>query len=324
MLDFGRGDGPAATASFGKAFEIANATGGLSQQLQTLVGMGVADYSMGRFRSCERHLRRALSLAEEHDLKRIQIANYCRLGIARLYNGSALDCLEECDRTIALAERFGEPLRLAFSHEYRARTLIEMGDYKSAMQAAIQSSGAAEKLNIPGRFAIVNIQISTIARLSGDLRQAREYGKMALDQSRETATMLSLPWALIALAFAEEDAEKARALREEALVLLSTRPCTSHNHFHGYSGLIEWALDHQHWDEVDRFADLLAAYTEPEPLRWSDFVIGRARELAAVGRGARRRNTEATLRRLVTEAEEARFGSYLPRLMAALSEFDPT
>ena len=67
---------------------------------------------------------------------------------------------------------------------------------------------------------------------------------------------------------------------------------------------------------VVRYADALEAYTSGEPLPWSNFLIARARALAAWGRGARDAASLAELARLRDQAASAGLGP----LRAALDE----
>ena len=52
------------------------------------------------------------------------------------------------------------------------------------------------------------------------------------------------------------------------------------------------------WDEVERHAKRLEAYTHDQPLAWPDFMMARGRALASWGRGNRDADLVTELKRL--------------------------
>jgi len=73
------------------------------------------------------------------------------------------------------------------------------------------------------------------------------------------------------------------------------------------------------WDEVERHARRLEAYTREQPLPWSDFVIARGRALAAWGQGMRNESLLAELRRLHQLAAQRGLRSLAADLERALA-----
>lgn len=92
--------------------------------------------------------------------------------------------------------------------------------------------------------------------------------------------------------------------------------CVAHNYFLFYRDAIESCMARGDGEGVVRYADALEAYTSGEPLPWSNFLIARARALAAWGRGARDAASLAELARLRDQAASAGLGP----LRAALDE----
>jgi hypothetical protein len=94
-----------------------------------------------------------------------------------------------------------------------------------------------------------------------------------------------------------EDRAESRKILEEAERILDSG-CVAHNHFWFAQSAIEQSLAIGDWDETERYAAKLEAYTRDQPLPWSDFLIARGRTLAAWGRGIRNEAVLAELTRL--------------------------
>src|SRR5258705_10945991 len=119
--------------------------------------------------------------------------------------------------------------------------------------------------------------------------------------SRETGLTFFGPRILAELALASEDpAEQQKALSEGENIL--GEGCVGHNHLWFYRDAMEAALSARDWSAVDRYAAALAAFTEPEPLPWSNFFIARGRTLADFGRGRCDDSTLGELRHLRNQA----------------------
>ncbi|MHC4093546.1 MAG: hypothetical protein ACYSVY_25280, partial [Planctomycetota bacterium] len=82
-----------------------------------------------------------------------------------------------------------------------------------------------------------------------------------------------------------------------------------------YRDAIEVSLDLGDWDEADRYAERLDAYTRGEPLPWSRFFTERGRALASDGRGD---DVKASLRARRAEALAMGFTNPVARIDAAL------
>jgi hypothetical protein len=153
----------------------------------------------------------------------------------------------------------------------------------------------------------------------GQPAEARKLLQEAYSISRESGLAFSGPWVLGALALVTTDAENRRwALREGERLLRDD--CVSHNYFYFYRDAIDASLEDRRWDEVERYAAALEDYTRPEPLPWSDFLVARARVLAAHGRGLRDRATHVELQRLRAEAERAGLEASLTAIRRALDD----
>jgi hypothetical protein len=84
-----------------------------------------------------------------------------------------------------------------------------------------------------------------------------------------------------------------------------------------YRDAMEASLHAGDWDETERYAAALEAFTRPEPLPWADFFIARGRLLAAIGRGRRDEDTRLELERLCNETRRLELVTALPAMQEA-------
>ena len=108
---------------------------------------------------------------------------------------------------------------------------------------------------------------------------------------------------------------RATALEEGEAVL--AKSAVSHNFFFFNRLAIEACLAAQDWTGVERYAAALEKSMAAEPLPMTDFLIARARALAAAGRGQK---DAAELERLLVAAKAIGWKIVLPSLAAALRQ----
>jgi hypothetical protein len=95
--------------------------------------------------------------------------------------------------------------------------------------------------------------------------------------------------------------------------------CVAHNHIWFARTAIDHALAIGAWDKAEHYATRLEDYTRGHPLAWPDFMIARARALAAWGRGTRSRETVTELERLRACALQHGLALAMPQLDKALA-----
>jgi len=108
---------------------------------------------------------------------------------------------------------------------------------------------------------------------------------------------------------------RATALEEGEAVL--AKGAVSHNFLFFNRLAIEACLAAQDWTGVERYAAALEKSMAAEPLPMTDFLIARARALAAAGRGQK---DAAELERLLVAAKASGWKIVLPSLTAALRQ----
>jgi hypothetical protein len=74
--------------------------------------------------------------------------------------------------------------------------------------------------------------------------------------------------------------------------------CVAHNHIWFAQTAIDHALAVGAWDRAEHYAARLEDYTRGQPLAWHDFIVARARALAAWGCGTRTADLVTELKRL--------------------------
>ena len=120
------------------------------------------------------------------------------------------------------------------------------------------------------------------------------------------------------LALSTDDEKIRRQSWQKAEAILGNGSL-SHTYFNFYEDSIEACLRIGDWDQAERFADALEAYTSAEPVLRSEFDVARGRALAAFGRGRRDDELIAEIRRLCRQCEDVGFRLKLPALEAALA-----
>jgi hypothetical protein len=191
------------------------------------------------------------------------------------------------------------------------------GDAAAARSAAEQGLVLSQRLGSP-RFEADSLNVLGEAQgLDGDRAEALRLQRAAFEAAGETGIPHAGALVLGAIARLTDDPRERldSIARGEALL---EGDSASHNHLHFHQSAMEAWLAAKEWDDVERHAAALDAYTRGEPLPWSRFWIERGRALAAFGRGDRDAPLLATLAALATEARAVQLNIALPVLDAAL------
>jgi class 3 adenylate cyclase/tetratricopeptide (TPR) repeat protein len=317
-LHFPRGDIAGCLAEHENSLRLAREIGSPELEAQALGGLGDAEYVRGRMISAHRHLQRCVELAAEHGLGRIEVANRSQITHASLYFQPHQPVFEQALAAAEAARRVGHhraELNARVAAIFASSTLGELDrlrDQAEQALAIVRRLGAR-------RFAQSCLLYLGKAALAEERREeAVQLLEEALAISRETGIGFHGPNVLGGLAAALPDPNQRRGALAEGEDIIR-RGCVAHNQLRFYPDAIETALDLGDWQEAERYADALEAFTRPEPLPWSDFFIARGRMLAAVGRGRRDENARPQLERLCAEARRLELWMALPALDEALA-----
>jgi tetratricopeptide (TPR) repeat protein len=288
-------------------------------EARALSGLGDAYYSQGRMITALNYFRRCIALSRENGFGRIVVGNQYMVAWNRVYLKELTGAREDAIEAVAGAERVGHQRAEMVARLSAGIVLTELGEPADADRHIERGLDLAEQLGANRFKPFLMIQLARSHFIQkGSQSEITEMMQRALEISRETGIGFLGPWVLGTLALVGADAEANWAALAEGEQILAG-DCVGHNYYAFYPNAMEVALRCRDWDELDRYADALEAYSRPEPLPWSDFFVARSRALASHGRGNREIATMQEIGRLRDEAESAGLKVYLPALETALA-----
>ncbi|MBR0827221.1 AAA family ATPase [Bradyrhizobium manausense] len=286
------------------ALRYARQAGSAECEAQALGGLGDAAYVRGRMLTAHRNFDLCVAVSRQHGFGRIEVANLNMAALTRQYANELPAAAEDALAAAEAAVRVGHQRAELLARNIAAFALYDMAELQRARDQLLEAGKLIERIGAR-RFVPENLTyLAKIMRAEGQRLEASHLLDEALAVSRETGLLFFGPRILAERALAAEDpAEQRKALREGESIL--GEGCVGHNHLWFYRDAIETALGGRDWSAVDRYAASLAAFTEPEPLPWSNFFIARGRALADIGRGRCGDSILAELRRLQSQAGQA-------------------
>jgi hypothetical protein len=93
-----------------------------------------------------------------------------------------------------------------------------------------------------------------------------------------------------------------------------------HNYFEFYRNAMEVAWRYRDWSLIDKYADALEGFIEPEPIPWAEHCIRWGRALSSHGRKPGK-ETAQRLRNIRDEAERLNLLSGIGTLEQALAGY---
>ncbi|MDF2765716.1 MAG: hypothetical protein K0S81_2710 [Rhodospirillales bacterium] len=259
-----------------RALEFGRLAGSAELEALALSGLGDALYAEGRMRSAADAFGRCVSLAREHGLGRIEVANLPMLAFTRLFSGEVHAALELGHSAVAAARRVGNRRGEIIAHHLVFATNLELDRLDQAKEALEAGHVVAVELKAR-RFQAESLGfMAQFARISGDRATAVARSREAVALARETGLEYIGGIVLGELAAAALDHAEMRSARDEALTLLE-RGTLAHNHLWFYRAIIEADLERGAWQDLPRWAEGLEAVTSQEPLRYTDLLIRFAR-----------------------------------------------
>jgi class 3 adenylate cyclase/tetratricopeptide (TPR) repeat protein len=280
-----------------KALGFARKAGSSEGEALALGGLGDAYYLRGHMRSACEQFRACIAVCQSHGYGRIEVANRHMVGWTRYHLMEHAEALEDALQAVRMATTVSHHrakllgLMLAGVIEIDFEHFIEAQGYLEGGLDLARSLGA-------GNFEAQTLRIlATLYAAQGRLVEARNLATLAVEVVRKVGVTFIGPAVLATKAALIEDRNESRKVLKEAESILDSG-CVAHNHFWFAQSAIEQSLATGDWDEAERYAAKLEAYTRDQPLPWSDFLIGRGRALAAWGRGEQSEAVLAELKRL--------------------------
>lgn len=302
-----------------KALRFAREAGSTEGEALALGGLGDAYYLRGHMRTACDHFRHCVDVSRRHGYGQIEVANRHMVGWTRLFllelEGAYDDALDATALAASVSHHRAEQLAYMLAGVIK----VERGHLQAA------DSHLARALELALLVGARNFEAQTLQWMAqvqadqGDLPRATETLRQALAVVREVGMTFIGPSVLATIArLSTHPAERRARLREAETAL--DAGCVSHNQFWFARDAITVALEDRLWDEAERHAARLEAYTRAQPLAWADFQIARARALAAWGRGDRSEATAAELERLLDEARRTGMERGIADLAQALAD----
>jgi hypothetical protein len=267
----------------------------------------------GLLRTARQLFARCVDISTAEGFRRIEAANLHMLAFLWELELRFDTALQQNRHACRLAEQIGHARAAILAHQGLADVYTEMGQLESARESCAASLVIARSLGAR-RFIAYSLMIQVQIELAAGQAQATTTLREAIEIAREVpAFVLPYGWGLAAMA-AQDAQERAAALAEGERLLAAG--AVSHNFilFNRYA--IEACLAAEDWGGVERYAAALERSMAEEPLPLTDFLVARARAIAAAGRGER---NETQLRALLSDANRIGWKAVTPALEATLA-----
>ena len=285
-----------------RACAYARRIGSVRREAAALGGLGDAYVMRGRSAKAHEHYGRCIELSREHGFEDIAAANLPMLGLLHLYRNDIPAALRAGAAALALAARSGHArAEVVAITTCLGRSWLELGWPDVALPYLERGRKLARSLGSRRFEAGILAFLARALDQEGRHEEAEATAGEALALMDTSVHSISDLLVLGALASVTQDrATRAQVLaRAEAVVKQGTLLGLS---MLFYRDAIDIALADGDYDRMERFADALEALTRAEPTPWSDFVIARARALAAFWRGRRDAALVETIDRLRAQA----------------------
>jgi class 3 adenylate cyclase/tetratricopeptide (TPR) repeat protein len=283
------------------ALQFAREAGSTESAALALGGLGDAYYLRGHMRTACDRFRACIDVCREHGFGRIEVANRHMVGWSRIYlmefEEALKDGLDSAEMAAEVKHHRAEHLGLMLA----GRVELELGHLAEARAHLERGLDIARAMSFSNFEAQSLALLALLGAVEGRRGEARDLAQRALAIVREIGMTFFGPTALAIWAAVSDEPEDARAALAEAERLLDSG-CVAHNHFWVGRTAIDYTLSIGDWDEAERHAARLEAYTREQPLAWPDFMIARGRALAAWGRGTRTQELVTEIGRLTEVA----------------------
>ena len=279
-IEFATGRIEACRAEHQVAYEGALALSDSAWEARAVSGLADADYAQGLMRTAHQRFARCVALCEANSLARIVIANRVMVGHCQIYLNEFDAGLAEMRSGIDAAVRIGNRHTEMFAVQSCGLSLVACGRVVDAEPYQVRARALAEDLNARRYLAIILAHQAEAWFRQGRLDEARANLDQALAWARETGMGFHGPIILGLLMRLAPDAKTRTQYAAEAEDLLAAGS-VSHSQFFFRRYGIEDCIVHRDAKGALKHASALEAYTRREPLPYTDFLIRRARALAA-------------------------------------------
>lgn len=300
-----------------RALEYARRAASIEEEVRALGGLGDAYYVSGRMRTAKDYFGKCVELAHEHGFPKTAAANLSMRGFSRKYLLELREALQDGIEAAAAARKAGHPRAELLGYIMQYMGYYNMGEFERAVEECARARDMTRRLGAR-RFESQHDYYEALClyRL-GRREDALALLEQAEPVSRQISPRFTLARVLGCIALVTDNPGRRRETLAEGERLLDSG-AVSQSHFTFCLDATDSCFEHAEWDRMEYYAGRLETFTRAEPLPWSDFVIERARVLAAWGRGGRGPETTGELRRLREAGRNASFISPLDLIDRAL------
>lgn len=301
------------------AILAAQRSGSVPDEARALSGMGDAYYQRGWFKTSYAYFDQCIELCERENVRELLCVNLPMRAMIAFYLLDLERTEEDSRKAIEIALKVNNYRAEMLAHLVIGLMMQYRGNPAVAYAHADRAYTLARQL---GSIVFEAESMMHIAQSDASLPSGKGAEERLLEAYRVAsgAQAFVAPWILSTLAVETEDVALRKWALTEGEAMLQER-CVSHNYLQFYQNAIDAALDGGDWDEADRYANALEAYSNrTEPTPWSAYYVARGRTLADFGRGLRDGGELESLRELSEDAERVGLISAIPGLQAALSE----
>jgi class 3 adenylate cyclase/tetratricopeptide (TPR) repeat protein len=252
-------------------------------EARALSSLGDWAYATGQVRTAHDYQKQCAAIAERHNLTTVEIDN--------------LTCFEATRRCIqgttdaSAAENWVE--RAASASLLRAESILCAGaawtfahrnELNKSLDYAQRGVRAAETAGSELWRVYCRSAESRTLTLMGRASEGRSIAEECVEGARRGGSAIVGGLCFGALALATVQPTELAAVLEEGETQLGSGDA-AHCHLDFYRDAIDACLNHGRWDEVDRYAMRLRAFTAKEPIEPAEMLASRGEALAALGRG---------------------------------------
>jgi tetratricopeptide (TPR) repeat protein len=305
-----------------RSLEFARQAGSTELEAAALGGLGDAEYVRGRMISACQRYDQCISVCEQYGFEWIKVTNRAMRGICRFYDADVRGALRDAILAAEAGRKLGHHRGEMIARIIAAEMFANLADLTPAKLELERVEVLVERLGAR-RFEVLRLNcLAKVWRAEGRRREALALVERSVELARETGLSFAGPSGLGALALTTDDVDVRRKALIEGEALLRAG-CVAHNHFRFCRDAIDATLGVGDWHGAEHFAAVLADFTRPEPLGWTEFYIARGRALAAYGRGRRDHPIMAEIQRLAEDARRVGLRLALPALERALASSGP-
>jgi len=288
-LEFARGDARASHAAQTMALDQAREAGDAEGEAQALSGLADVLYAEGRMQSSFAAFERCVALCERLGLTRFSLNNRCMLAVVHTYLDPADGAIGVLEQVRAVARQLHHRSAEVMADESEGWVRVCQGRYADAVEPTERSLALSREIG-SRRWMMFDFGLLAFAYWNtGRHDEAHEALQRAFEHMQVVGERFFGAVVHGARAMmAQREGDLRRILADGERSLAQGPP--AHCHFWYRREAIDALLRMRDWEGVLWQAGALESYARAERVPGVEFLVRRARALAAAGRG----NADAT------------------------------